>query len=500
MPPSPQILESAGEKYALIIGVDQFRDSNIPALRYAKNDATAVRDFLIHPDLGRFQRENVHVLLDEEATWGDIRSQFVYWLGAKVREEDHVWIYFAGYGTTAPAAVRTNAPAYMNYLIAHDTNPNELDLSGISLEQLDEWLGLVAARRLVLIFDCGFSGLGRGRTLASGKSPSQNDYAFFSAFAEERRRMALVAAGPMENAREDDEAELGLFTRILLQRMRAGLLSNYDAELTWDTLQQYLAAEVARQADLRGTAQSPVKIGGLPGDLPIFSDVPQARANTTGVVVIPKPERVKQLLNEAQQEIYADNLLRARALLLEIVELDATNRRAINGLRKLEEVLQKGELEAQIKQAFTEARRYWDERDYTEAARWYGKVLELDPMSESARVGVEACQTILLKHEEESAPNGALVSARTATEKTVHAPKLEAYDEFIWPYIGWWALVGAVWGLFGTHTEEASTAATFITVVKFGIFGSLIGLIHASAVYFYKLTQLRLKAKKVRKT
>ncbi len=492
MPPSPPPLETAGTKYALIIGVDNLRDRAIPSLRYAKNDARALRDFLLHPDLGKFQRENVHILLDEEATLGDIRSQFVYWLGAKVQETDQVWIYFAGYGATFAEGREAK-----HLLVAHDTALEDLAQSSITFEQLEEWFGLVAAQRMVLILDCGFHAAGRGRALSVAARARATEYSFAPLLLNDARRLALVAAGPSENAREDDEAELGLFTRILLQRLRATLLANYGPELTWEALQQYLAAEVSRQADLRGSAQTPQMIGGVPSQATLFGEAPQPRVKAAGIST---PERVQQLLREAQQQIHADKLELARKLLLEILTLDANNRRARNGLRKLEEVLQRnGDGETQIKHAFTQAQRYWDERDYQEAQRWYEKVLELDPTSESARVGVETCRTMLQKHEEETAANGATTAVRTTVEKAAHAPKIEAYGEFIWPFIGWWALIGAVWGLFGTHNDGASNAAIFVTVVEYGIVGGLIGLVHASATYFYKLTQLRMKLKKTRR-
>lgn len=492
MPLSPPSLETTGAKYALIIGVDQLRDRTIPSLRYAKNDARAMRDFLLHSDLGKFQRENVHVLLDEEATLGDIRSQFVYWLGAKVQESDQVWIYFAGYGATIAEGREAK-----HVLVAHDTAQEELAQSGVTFEQLEEWLGLIAAQRVVLILDCGFQAAGRGRALATPARVRAREYSFAPLLLQDARRLALVAAGPNENACEDDEAELGLFTRILLQRLRATLLANYGPELTWDTLQQYLAAEVSRQSDLRGGAQTPLMLGGMPSQATLFGEAPQPRVKAAGIST---PERVQQLLREAQQHIHADKLELARELLLEILSLDANNRRARNGLRKLEDVLQRnGNGETQIKHAFTQAQRYWDERDYVEARRWYEKVLELDPTSESARVGVETCRTMLKKHENETAANGATTAVRTGIEKTTHAPKLQAYGEFIWPFIGWWALIGAVWGLFGTHNEGASNATIFVTVVQYALVGGLIGLVHASAAYFYKLTQLRIKLKKTRR-
>lgn len=500
MPPSPQILEPAGEKYALIVGIDNFRDGRIPALRYAKNDALALRDFLTHAEFGKFPRENVHVLLDEEATLGDIRSQFVYWLAAKVREKDHVWIYFAGRGTTAPLHPARSAQDFTNYFLTHDSNPEDLPLSAVSFEQLKEWLDLLIAGRIILIFDCGFSGLGQGRSWDAGKAPAYEDYNSFEIFANDDRRLVLVAAGPAETACEDDDAELGLFTRILLHRLGLTTAAHQEDQTTWEQLQQYLAAEVSRQAEMRGAAQTPLKFGGLPETSPLFGEIPPRIMTATGFARISVQERAQQLLREAQQELYADNIHHARELLLEILELDPGNRRALSGLRKVDEVLQKGDREEQIKQAFAQARRYFDERNYIEATRWYGKILELDPLSESARIGVETCQTLLQKTVAEplSEPNGAMTGVPPVWEKPVHTPKLKRYDQFIWPYVGWLTLVGAVWGLFAE--TAISNADRFITVVKWAFFGGLIGLALASAVYFYKLAELRLKAKKLRRT
>ena len=90
MQPSPQKVASPGERYAVIIGINTYRDAKIPPLHYAGNDAVAMRDFLLHPELGKFKKENVHLLVDGEATLGDIRSHFVYWLSPRVQDQDEV--------------------------------------------------------------------------------------------------------------------------------------------------------------------------------------------------------------------------------------------------------------------------------------------------------------------------------------------------------------------------------------------------------------------------
>ena len=289
MQPSPHKAASSSERYAVVIGINSYRDANIPPLHYAGNDAVAMRDFLVHPELGKFKKDNVHLLLDSEAALGDIRSQFVYWLGARVQNQDEVWIYFAGRGSTDRTFATATGQPFTNYLIAHDTLHDDLPGSAISLKQLDEWLDLLGDARVIMLFDCGFSAVSRGRALASSKASALDDFAFLPALTQGKRRFLLTGTGPTEISLEDTEIELGLFSRVLLQRLRTAALMPNTASMTWNEFYQTVAAEVAWQAEARGATQKPVKFGVLASE-PIFSHVHVL----TAPVEVPAPEPVPE--------------------------------------------------------------------------------------------------------------------------------------------------------------------------------------------------------------
>ncbi len=541
MQPSPHKAVSSGERYAVVIGINTYRDSTIPSLSFAANDAVAMRDFLVHPELGRFKKENVHLLLDHEATLGDIRSQFVYWLGACVQNQDEVWVYFSGRGTTDRTFSTATGQPFTNYLIAHDTLREDLPGSAISIKQLDEWLDLLGDPRVVLLFDCGFSAIDRGRALASSKAPALDDFAFMPALAQGKKRFIFAGTGPTEISVEDTEIELGLFSRVLLQHLRTAALAQGTSRMTWNDFYQTVAAEVAWQAEAHGAMQKPVKFGVLAAEpvlayryalaAPVIIPTPESKpapepwpAPEPAVISVPeipvaadfakKPtdlyqtslhnataeqeaeafapaegvgpdvvtrEHVEELLHQAKEAVRGGNLIRAQEALEKAIALDPNERRAATGLHKIEEAIRQADPTDLIKMAL----RYTDEKKYSEAMRYYAKVLELDPRSESARLGIESCRELLEKQTLSRNPNGRPGPPRPALEKPAHLHHT-TYNETIWPYVGWVALLGCIWRLFSTPAEGDSTAWIFWKTVYSGLAGGVIGLMIGSAVYLVK--------------
>ncbi len=81
-------------KYALVVGVDKYKDKRIPALRYATNDAKAIMEVLTGK-LG-FPFKNVELLLDSTATRDKILrvlQQFV--TNDSIPENSQLFVYFA---------------------------------------------------------------------------------------------------------------------------------------------------------------------------------------------------------------------------------------------------------------------------------------------------------------------------------------------------------------------------------------------------------------------
>ena len=84
-------------RWAVIIGISNYKDTRIPYLRYASNDAQAFYDWAVSPLGGKFSPSRVKLLLDKDATGKNIRNAFFIWLKQAI-QEDVVVIYFAGHG------------------------------------------------------------------------------------------------------------------------------------------------------------------------------------------------------------------------------------------------------------------------------------------------------------------------------------------------------------------------------------------------------------------
>ena len=89
-----------GAKWAVIVGVNQYEDSNIESLKYSVSDARALYDLLIHPDLGGFERENV-ILLTDDTEPKPTRTEILRALTTlkkAVSPTDTVFLSFSGHG------------------------------------------------------------------------------------------------------------------------------------------------------------------------------------------------------------------------------------------------------------------------------------------------------------------------------------------------------------------------------------------------------------------
>jgi hypothetical protein len=156
---APPAEESAASgvhrKWALVVGIDKFQDPHLPPLNYAVKDSTDFVDFLLNPAGGRFQKDRVRHLVNDEATLRGIREG-LGWLRANVERDDLVVIYFSSHGSP-----REQDPNGVSYIMTSDTSTNGVSLYATSLQMIDLVQGLnrdLKARRVVLILDTCYSG------------------------------------------------------------------------------------------------------------------------------------------------------------------------------------------------------------------------------------------------------------------------------------------------------------------------------------------------------
>jgi hypothetical protein len=199
-----------------------------------------------------------------------------------VREsKSDVFVYFSGHGVPGDKST--------GYLFPSDGDPNQAELTGYSIQTLVENLAKVPARSTIIALDTCFSGISQAGALVQAASPVYLKTKIPSAGPNS---IILTAAAGSQIASWDTGAQLGLFTRYLLEGMLGKADAkggNNDGRIQLAELQSYMQSEVTYQARRRYSRDQTPEILGDPefvlssktGDFPGFGN-PDAMGPTPG--------------------------------------------------------------------------------------------------------------------------------------------------------------------------------------------------------------------------
>ena len=145
--------QQAAQKWAVVVGIDKYKDSGIPNLQGASHDAWSFYHYLSSPKGGKVSAKRRLLLLNWQAT----RANLEYALGqflANACPQDTIYVYFAGHG--APEPNRADEA----FLLVHDTQLNNLVGTAISMRQLPKFLNWRAgqAGHLMMFVDACHAG------------------------------------------------------------------------------------------------------------------------------------------------------------------------------------------------------------------------------------------------------------------------------------------------------------------------------------------------------
>jgi uncharacterized caspase-like protein len=228
-PPPAQLPPSqVRKKWALVVGIDQFRDPNIHSLHYAVKDSNDFTAFLTDPQGGRFQPDRVRHLVNEQATLGGIREG-LGWLRQNVQPDDLVVVYFSSHGTP-----RDIDPNGVSYVLTHDTSLDDAaKLYATSLQMIDLVQSLnreIKARRVVLFLDTCYSGDASGargvvrpvwsQAAPAAESPASSAFsAALTTIKLGQGRAVITASRANEQSWESDTLKNGYFTHFLISAL-----------------------------------------------------------------------------------------------------------------------------------------------------------------------------------------------------------------------------------------------------------------------------------------
>ncbi len=240
--PAELLEQQAGiaERYALLIGISEYANTTID-LNFAANDARALNDLLLDPEIGAYKPENIRLLLNEEATRRNIMSSLNSWLGNRVQEEDSVLIFYSGHG-----ALGNGNEAYW---VTHDADVEDLYASALSNTDISGLIAKLPAKRKLTLIDSCYS----EATAKKYRALVPSD--IFEEFTGEGVVTITASTGQEKSVEVGGH---GAFTYHLLEALEGKGDVNGNGVVELDEMWNYLNTKVQNTAADAGNRQTPV--------------------------------------------------------------------------------------------------------------------------------------------------------------------------------------------------------------------------------------------------
>lgn len=239
-----KVLPSASKRYAIVIGVDQYADTQITTLGGASNDAKALANALIQ--YAGFPNEQVTLLASDQPaerqpTRGNILRRLSN-LAAVIPRDGLLLLSFAGHG------IERGGQAFL--LPSDSQVSNDVDLleqTAINVSQIKDRIKKIGVPQVLLILDaCRNDPVGR----ANADNPLTAAYTRGFNFDVRNREVqafaTLYATEVGHRAYEYKEKKQGYFTWILVEALR-GAAANKKGEVTLAGLVSYLQERVPKR-------------------------------------------------------------------------------------------------------------------------------------------------------------------------------------------------------------------------------------------------------------
>lgn len=242
----PASQEALAKTMALVVGIANYQDRNIPRAEGAVRDADALAGYL--RDAWDTVDDNLIVLKEFQATRDAIEKA----LGAMARRSrppDRVFVYFAGCAAGDGAAPTT-------WLLPQDADAGNLSRTALSVSDITRLWSAMSAGRVYVVLDCAFGGSG-GRTYAGGGETTPGADPFEGLVSRlPGAAVVLAASRPGEPALEIPREGHGLMTHYLLTGLRDGEAdADHDGRVTTTELKIHLDRWVPGQAVFLGEGE-----------------------------------------------------------------------------------------------------------------------------------------------------------------------------------------------------------------------------------------------------
>lgn len=287
-PPPSKYFDAANiHRYAVIIGISKFKDTRIPALKYADRDAQSFYDFLVSPTGGSFDPGNILLLKNEAATLKDVKDGLTNFL-KKAVDEDFVIIYFASHGEPEP-----DRPKNL-YLLTYDSELDKLASTAYHMENVNlDMKRYISAKRLIFLADACHAGAiaGEGFGARGFSNPISNALLALSTTKEGWAIITASRGGEVSLESDKWGNGHGAFTYFLLEGLngKADVAGNYNGIVTLAEAFDYLENRVKRATQ---NAQHPVIAGNFDNNLPLgfLPVIAQKKEKPSDISTVKEPQ------------------------------------------------------------------------------------------------------------------------------------------------------------------------------------------------------------------
>ena len=240
---------------AVVIGAENYKDSNIPQAPYAKRDAEVMHQYF-KTSMG-IPESDITVLTDEMVTTRTMKDIFFRrGLEEKVNpDKTDIFIYYSGHGVP----MEINGKSEM-FLIPSDCDKSYIAEDGISINALYSRLKSLNARSVTVILDACFSGGSRysgaytSQNIAGHKMVMPDLSAMEQPWLEDPNFRVFTSSRGDQTSQGYDRSLSGLFTYYLATGLQGESDKDGNGLITMNELVDYVTANVQKAS---GGSQTP---------------------------------------------------------------------------------------------------------------------------------------------------------------------------------------------------------------------------------------------------
>jgi len=233
-------------KVALIIGIENYTES--PNAQFANLDAKYFFDYA-RKAFG-VKKQNIKMLIDEEATFVKTNKAITKWLKGKIiNDKSELIIFFAGHGLASSDGKEL-------FLLSQDSDPDMLSITALSRTKLFETIIGLNPKSVTMFLDTCYSGVSRDeqmllasarpiRIVADEQEGIPDNFTIFSA-----SQLDQISSGLKD-------ANHGIFSYYLMKGLEGKADQNKDNKITNGELLAYMDLNVSQKASVLGREQNP---------------------------------------------------------------------------------------------------------------------------------------------------------------------------------------------------------------------------------------------------